>query len=71
MKSLTKLVLILLIASIHCVIVNPNDPIQMDGARRPIVNEVPAPSQWIGLNDFLQISKAGRLGDIDPKSISA
>lgn len=71
MKSRTILAYILLLAFAHCEIMNPVDPTPINVGRLSPRNEVPAPSQWMGLNDFLQISKADRLGDVDPKNINA
>lgn len=55
MKSLTILVCILLFASTYCVIVNSFDPSLINRARP--VDEAPAPSQWIGIDDFLKITQ--------------
>lgn len=57
MKSFPILVCFVVMVTVHCVIVNSIDPAPMDSIRLPIVNEIPAPSQWIGVDDFMKITQ--------------
>lgn len=71
MKSFTLLICVLLFSPSYCAIVDSIDTSIIDAARRPPRSEMPAPSQWIGLDDFLEITESDRLKDLDPKNANA